>query len=129
MPGFPPIWEPMDGSQKQSSQYGAALDAVQMITFVLNTHSFKCQHWWGRYISRKKWKINTQQLKTIKSVQALFRDIWSNVKKLQINYPFYKMVIVLLSHQKKICNLFGIKQNSINVKYVITSLCLLEACN
>lgn len=39
------------------------------------------------------------------------------------------MVIVLVSHQKKICNLFGIKQKTHNVKYVITSLCLLEAYN
>lgn len=47
MPGFSPYLRTKDGSQKQSSQYGAALDAVQMITFVLNTHSFKCQHGWG----------------------------------------------------------------------------------
>lgn len=56
MPGFSPYLRTEDGSQKQSSQYGAALDAVQMITFVLNTHSFKCQHGWGGTSVEKKMK-------------------------------------------------------------------------
>lgn len=90
----------MDGSQKQSSQYGAVLDATQTITFVLNTHSFKCQHWWGGTSPEKmKNKYTAAEDHQICGHSLEIYDLmWKNCGLIIL---FFKVVIVLVSRQKK----------------------------